>query len=406
MSLSTENAGTGMRPAWRWGLALGAFAALVVLVAAVSRPKGASVQTAAVRRGDLLVPVQCDGTLEPPPGGELRAADAATVADLVAKNGDRVRSGAPLVRLENAELSRRALDARSEALRLEGERAAAAADADEIERGERHAARVFEADARLLSSGAITRQTQEADELALSQARDRLRAARARLGALEGASQGAPSRIELARQSAADLERRVAALTVRAGADGLVYGLPRRVGEPVAAGQVVANVIDPAHRRLRARVDQADLPQTAAGQRLVVTFDGLPGSRWEGTVTFVDPGLRDVGGREVGELSGEIADPQARLPSNAAVDVQIVTGQKSGALVVPRASVLRDGDRRYVYVFDSGRARRRDVKVGLLGLAEVEVVDGLGEKDTVILPGAVALSDGMRVRAANANAKG
>src|SRR5438093_12534396 len=112
MSSSTEDSGEGMRPAWRWGLALGALVALVVLVAAVSRPKGLSVQTAAVRRGDLLVPVQCDGTLEPPPGGELRAADAATVAELIAKNGDRVRSGAPLVRLEHTELSSKALDSR------------------------------------------------------------------------------------------------------------------------------------------------------------------------------------------------------------------------------------------------------------------------------------------------------
>jgi multidrug efflux pump subunit AcrA (membrane-fusion protein) len=403
MRSSTEDGGPGIRSGWRWGLGLGALA-LVVLVAAVSRPRGASVQAVAVRRGDLLVPVQCDGTLEPPLGGELRAADAAAVAEILAKNGDRVRTGAPLVRLENAELSRKALDARSEALRLEGERTTAGADADELEREERHAARVFEADARLLSNGAITRMTYESDELALAQARDRLRAARARLGALEGASPGSPSRIELARQSAADLERRVAALTVRAGAEGLVYGLPRRVGEAVAAGQVVANVIDPAHRRLRARVDQADLPQTMAGQRLIVTFDGLPGSRWEGTVTFVDPGLRDVAGREVGELLGEIADPQAKLPSNAAVDVQIVTGQKSGALVVPRSSVLRDGERRYVYVLESGRARRRDVTVGLLGLSEVEVVNGLGEEDTVILPGATALSDGLRVRAVNARA--
>jgi HlyD family secretion protein len=401
MSPSTGDTETGIRPAWRWGLALGAVAALVVLVAAVSRPKGPSVQTAAVRRGDLLVPVQCDGTLEPPPGGELRAADAATVAELLAKNGDRVLSGAPLVRLENTELSRKALDARSEALRVEGERAAASADADELERQERHAAKIFEGDGRLLSSGAITRMTFEQDELSLSQTRDRLRAARARLAALEGATQGAPSRIELARRSAADLERRVAALTVRAPADGLVYGLPRRVGEPVAAGAVVANVIDPAHRRLRARVDQPDLPQTAVGQRLIATFDGLPRERWEGRVTFVDPGLREVGGREVGEVLGDVADPQAKLPSNAAVDVQIVTGEKSGALVVPRASVFRDGERRYVYIFDAGRARRRDVTVGLLGLTEVEIVGGLAEKDTVILPGATALSDGVRVRAAS-----
>ena len=77
-----------MRPAWRWGLALGALAALVVLVAAVARPKSLSVQTTAVRRGNLLVPVQCDGTLEPPPGGELRAADAATVGALLVKSGD------------------------------------------------------------------------------------------------------------------------------------------------------------------------------------------------------------------------------------------------------------------------------------------------------------------------------
>ena len=402
MSAATGENGQGSRPAWRWGLAALALVLLVGVVAAVSRPRGPSVQVSPVRRGDLLVPVQCDGTLEPPPGGELRAADAATVAEIVARNGDRVTAGTPLLRLTNPELARQALDARSEALRLDGERTSAAADLDEAERQEKHAARVFEADARLLPGGAITHATYEKDELALSEARNRARSARARLEALDGASKGAASRIDLTREAAAELERRVAALTVRAPAAGTVYGLPRRVGEAVVAGQVVANVIDPAHRRLRARVDQPDLPQTAAGQRLIVTFDGLPRERWEGKVTFVDPGLRDVGGREVGEVLGEISDPKAQLPSNAAVDVQIVTGEKSGALVVPRASVFRDGEKRYVYVLDDGRARRREVSVGLLGLNEVEIVGGLKEKDAVILPGATALSDGIRVRATSA----
>ncbi len=402
MSSPTGQESQGIHPAWRWGLALLVLALLAGVVAAVSRPKGPSVQTAAVRRGALVVPVQCEGTLEPPPGGELRAGDAATVAELLVENGDHVRAGVPLVRLENTELSHKALDARSEALRLESERATAAADVSELERRQMQAAKVFEADGRLLTGGAITRMAYEQDELATSEARDRVRAARARLEALEGANNATASRIELARQSAAELERRVAALTVRAPADGLVYGLPRRSGEAVVAGQVVANVIDPAHRRLRARVDQPDLPQTAAGQRLIVTFDGLAGERWEGKVTFVDPGLRDVGGREVGEVLGEVADPKSKLPSNAAVDVQIVTGEKSGALVAPRASVFRDGERRYVYLLEGGRARRREVTIGLLGLTEVEIVGGLTEKDTVILPGATALSDGLRVRASSA----
>ena len=405
MSAPTAGEAPGQtRRRWWWAGGVIALLAVVFSVAALSRPKAPAVQTAEVRRGSLLVPVQCDGTLEPPPGGELRASDSGAVAELLASSGDRVRAGTPLLRLANDELSKEALDARSEVLRLESERSAATSDAAELERQEQHAARVFEADKRLLASGAITRMTYEQDELAWQQARDKLRAARARLAALEGAQDGEGSRIALARKSADDLERRVSDMIVRAPSDGLVYGLPRRVGEAVSAGQVVANVIDPAHRRLRARVDQPDLPQTAVGQRLVVTFDGLPRERWDGTVTFVDPGLRDVGGREVGEVLGEVADPRAQLPSNAAVEVEIVTGEKTGALVVPRASLIRDGEKRYVYVLDRGKARRREVEVGLLGLTEAEILSGVGEQDTVILPGSVTLSDGLRVRSAGPKA--
>ncbi len=191
----------------------------------------------------------------------------------------------------------------------------------------------------------------------------------------------------------------MAALSFHAPAAGVVYGLPRRVGEAVAAGQVVASVVDPEHRRLRARVDQPDLPRVATGQRIILSFDGLPRERWEGRVTFVSPGLSQVGGRDVGEVLGEVADPKGQLPTNAAVEVQIVTGEKSGTLVVPRAAVLRDGEKRYVYLLDGGRARRREVQVGLSGLNDVEIVSGVSEKDAVILPGSTALSEGLRVRA-------
>src|SRR5580765_60837 len=100
MGAAENGEASGRSLGWRW-IAGGTLLVLVVLVAAVSRPKPPSVQTAAVRRGDLQVPVQCDGSLEPPPGGELRAADPATVVGLLVKSGDRVRSGSALVRLEN-----------------------------------------------------------------------------------------------------------------------------------------------------------------------------------------------------------------------------------------------------------------------------------------------------------------
>jgi HlyD family secretion protein len=381
--------------AWRWALAALGLLVLAWLVTGLAKPRGVPVQAVRVQRGDLVVPVQCDGTLEPPPGGELRSPETATVGEILVREGDRVTPGTPLLTLMAPELSQKALDARAEALRLRTERESARSELSDAQSEEKHRREVFEADQRLLASGAITRAAAEADERALRQAEGRLAAARSRLSGLEGPQ----SRLALAERAADDLEKRAGTLVVRAPVAGVVYGLPRRPGEAVSAGQVVANVVDPERRRVRARVDQPDLPRIASGQRMRLAFDGLPRERWEGKVTEVAPGLRDVGGREVGEVLGEVADPKGRLPTNAAVDVQIVTGEKSGALVVPRAAVIRDGERRYVYVLEDGRARRRDVQVGLLGLNEAEIAGGLKEGDTVILPGATTLSDGLRVRA-------
>jgi multidrug efflux pump subunit AcrA (membrane-fusion protein) len=387
---------------WRWVLGLGAAAVLLLVVAAYARPRRVPVQASAVQRQDLLVPVQCDGTLEPPPGGELRSPEAATVAELMVREGDRVAKDAPLLRLENPELSQKSLDARSEALALSADRAQTQADLSNLRRELKFAKETYEGDARLLAAGAITRAAFESSERAFSEAEEKTRAAETRAAGFVGPD----SRIALAERAAEALAKRVAALTFHAPMAGVVYGLPRRAGESVSAGQVVASVIDPERRRLRARVDQPDLPRVSVGQRILIAFDGLPREHWEGKVSFVAPGLSQVGGREVGEVLGEIGDPKGLLPTNAAVEVQIVTGEKSGTLVVPRASVLKDGERRYVYLLDDGRARRRDVQVGLTGLNDVEIVSGLAEKDLVILPGSVPLSEGLRVRPTNGTGTG
>ena len=382
----------------RWLLA--AAGALVVLLLAANfwRPTPPVVNAAKVAKADLVVPILCDGTLEPAPGGELRALDGATVGVVLVNDGDRVRKGEILVRLESPLLSEKAREARAEALKLAAERTQAAGDADRARRELAVRRRDAEADRRLLAEKAVTQAAADASVAALREAEERLRSAEARLASLVKDGNGAPSRLELVEASARDLEGRVAALTVRAPRDGMVYGLPRKTGEAVAPGQIVAGVADPASRIVRARVDQPDLPRIAPGLRMRVTFDGLPEKSWDGTIARVSPGLRDVGGREVSDVLGEIRDPSGELPPNASVSVEIVAGEKKGALVVPRGAIVRDGEKRFVWVPDGGRARRREVAVGLMGLAEAEVTAGLAAGDAVLLPGTTPLADGERIQ--------
>ena len=382
----------------RWLLAAAGALLVLLLAANFWRPTPPVVNAAKAAHADLVVSILCDGTLEPAPGGELRALDAATVAAVLVNDGDRVRKGEVLVRLESPLLSEKAREARAEALKLAAERTQAAGDADRARRELAVRRRDAEADRRLLAEKAVTQAAADASVAALREAEERLRSAEARLASLVKDGNGAPSRLELVEASARDLEGRVAALTVRAPRDGMVYGLPRKTGEAVAPGQIVAGVADPASRIVRARVDQPDLPRIAPGLRMRVTFDGLPEKSWDGTIARVSPGLRDVGGREVSDVLGEIRDPSGELPPNASVSVEIVAGEKKGALVVPRGAIVRDGEKRFVWVPDGGRARRREVAVGLMGLAEAEVTAGLAAGDAVLLPGTTPLADGERIQ--------
>ncbi len=383
------------------------FAAIVLAVAAVIlfalRPHPATVHTAAAARGDLLVRVLCDGDLEPPPGGELRTAEGGTAGTVAIRDGDRVTRGEVLLRLDNREIAGGERQALGDLSRLAAERAAAAADLARARREAAYRRRQADADRRLVAARALPAATADADELAAREAESQASAAAAQLGSITGsATPGAPrepSRQGLAEAAAADLSRRAAALAVRAPFDGVVYGLPR-AGQLLQPGERVAEVTDPAHPRVRFRIDPPDVPRIAVGQRLIVSSNGLAGRSWEGRVTAAAGALREVGGRQVGEATGEIADPGGALSLNAAVDVQVVVAERRGVLTVPRGALRRQGDRRFVWRVDGGEARRRDVTVGLVGLDQVEVESGLAAGDLVVTDAAVALSEGERVRTA------
>ena len=341
-----------------------------------------SVQTATVARRSLVVPILADGTLEPPPGGEVRAPEGGVAGAILAREGQRVSRGTALLRVDNPDLSQRVLASRAESQQL-----SAALDAAQRERDRLRA--IADADARLAKSGAMSafeaQQSADRAKQADAQAADLLR------------------RKQITDVVARDLESRAAQLILRSPGDGVVYNLPRVAGESIAPGQLVATVGDPNHVRVRARVDAPDLPRLRVGQRFVVTFDGLPGQRWQGRIVLVPPGLREVAAREVGEVIGEISGDASALPANASVNVEIVVGEKPSALVIPRGALMREGTTRFVYRLVGGKAKQTPIAVGLIGPTDVEVVSGLREGEQVILPAGAPIRDGQPVRASSAS---
>jgi membrane fusion protein (multidrug efflux system) len=107
--------------------------------------------------------------------------------------------------------------------------------------------------------------------------------------------------------------------------------------------------------------------------------------------TRVDPTTRSVAIRAL------IDNRDGRLRPGMFMTVKLVrpAGQ---ALMLPEQAIVPENDQHFVYVVADGKAHKREIKIGRRRPGEVEVLDGLGADDGVVVDGTLNLRDGVPVR--------
>jgi RND family efflux transporter MFP subunit len=181
--------------------------------------------------------------------------------------------------------------------------------------------------------------------------------------------------------------------------DGTLYSLPIRQGDYVKEGDLLAEVADLHHVRIRAFIDEPELGQIDLHQPVEIFWDAHPERTWNGWTEMLPKQVVTRGTRSVGELLCSISNDQLDLLPNTNVDVQIHIHERPGVLVVPRGAVYFEGNTRFVFRVENDRLHRRTIKVGVANPTKIEVLSGLQEGDVVALPGEVSLKENLRIRA-------
>lgn len=152
----------------------------------------------------------------------------------------------------------------------------------------------------------------------------------------------------------------------------------------VTAGSSVLFLVSLTEMWVTAWVDETELARLAEGQPARVVF------RSESTVEY--PGSVSRLGRETDRETRElVVDVHVeRLPANWAVgqraEVYIRTDQRENVTLLPAGLVLLREGRTGVVVDEGGRARWREITIGLRGREVVEVVSGLSAGEIVVSP--------------------
>lgn len=171
-------------------------------------------------------------------------------------------------------------------------------------------------------------------------------------------------------------------LPYRSPVDGIVLEKAAVRGMRFSSGDTLFRIADLSKVWVIAEVFEQDLVNIKPGQTARMSFNGMPGRSFEGTVSFVYPTL--MADSRTAKVRIEMANPENVLKPNLYATVAIDTAETT-ALAVPDSAVLDTGSRRIVLVeAGEGRYNPRVVKTGARADGWIAIEDGLVEGERVV----------------------
>jgi RND family efflux transporter MFP subunit len=317
------------------------------------------VQSNALASGPVVT-----GSIQPERKADLRAEVSTIVLQVLKENGDVVKRGDVLVRLDETSirenLNSAEDNARSAALALD------------------QADRALQRLKTLRASGMTSLQALDEAEVKVNAARSELSASRARAST--------------ARQQ---LQRTI----VRAPFDGVVSERKVSAGDTAAIGKELVKVIDPTSMRFTGRVSADKIAQVRIGQPVSFRINGYGGQEFRGKVTRVDPAANDVT-RQV-EVLVAFADSNQPRVSGLYAEGNIESTTVN-ALTLPEGALVKAGDKSYAWRINGKALKRVDLNIGKRDqrTGHYEVRSGLAEGDVVMRSPNSSFRDGQAIEMA------
>jgi HlyD family secretion protein len=394
-------------------IAAGAFA---VVQMRKDRNGRVEVQTAAVERREIVQTVTATGRIQPVTQVDISADVSAKIIRLPVKEGDWVEKGQLLVELDR---ERYLAEVESAEATLRATQAQAAVARENLEK----ASKDYERSRDLFEKTVESRASLDSASAAAEKARHR----------------ASLDQIEQTRAALKQVRDALSKTTIYAPMTGTVSRLNKEVGEIALGSQFQADVImeisNLAGMEALVDVDENDIVNVSLGDKAKIEVDALPDTVFEGEVTEIansakvsSQGTADQ--KTEFEVKIAIRDPGARLRPGMTASAEVVTDVHPDALGVPIQSVAvrtpeqlglgasgkpgepgkdgapapaqvpapdapradKDGFLQVVFVVADGVAHAKPVKTGIQSDTHIELLEGVGSGEQVVVGSYRAIS--------------
>lgn len=328
-----------------------------------------------VAQGEIVGEVMGTGTLEARIKTTVSARIQERLMEVKGDQGDSVKKGQLLARLDDAEASQQVAIAQAtlDATKKTAERVRA-----DLARSEAVLTQAQLDEKRLRGLAA----TQAASQSDADKGAELLRIAQADLQRSGAAIAEAESQILVAEKTLLFRREQLAFTRIHAPYDGLIIRRDRDPGDVLVPGASLMQLISLDELWVSAWVDETAMPSLRAGQTARIVFRSEPGRTYPGTISRL--------GRESDRETREfLIDVRITgMPENWTIgqraEVFVETGRQPDAVLLPAAFVLHQHGQPGAFVYRDGKAHWQRLTLGLTGGGRVAVTEGLNAGSIVV----------------------
>jgi len=407
-----------------------------------------AVQTGKVTQQDITSVVTASGEVKPKTYANVLGEGYGKITDIVVKEGDHVRKGDVLLRLENiqptadVEGQNAALQS-SEAAVRSAEASFRSAQAEQTQRRADFERAKFDWDRaqELYKEGLIPKSQYDASKATFESSSAAVDVSNARLNQTRAELDRVCSQLDQTRALLARTKDVLRKTTYTAPIDGIVTYIAVRVGENVvmgiqsSPGSYLMTISDMSVATAEVKVDETDIVNVKNSQEAEVNIDAFPGKTFKGRVTEVGtqavlrtsgqttsqvttgsqeardfkvvitldsppenlrPGLSTTAKIRTAERKNVLAIPMQALAVRTRFDIEeaekAMAGKKnpgSGSVTLAAAKAPAGGDPKKeeiqgVFVVRNKKAMFVPVETGITGITEIEITKGLQKGDEIV----------------------
>jgi len=356
---------------------------------------------ATVERGDLARVVVATGKIQPLSKAEIKSKASGIVKKIYVDYGDRVKTGQILAELDKVQLEAAQRAARAN---LQAAEAARNSSMAALERNKVDAEGPDVPFLKLTQEraeheyreGVVSKSVVEDAEKNYRMALNKQASAQAVLAVAHADIAKAQAQVAQSQAALDNAEEDLRNSTIVSPIDGLVLARDVNVGDAVSSILILGSQATPimtlgdvSEVYVQGKVDEADIGKVYLNQPARIVVESFKDKKFKGKVTKISPLGKEKDNVTTFEVRVSIQNSTLELKANMSANAEIMLEEKKNVLMVPEAALIYDKERKaQAEILDAkgeNGKKKVNVKLGISNGVKTEILEGLNEKQQVIL---------------------